>query len=361
MDNQPAGIAFALIGHQDSWEKARGFVNNIRLTGNMQELSIDKIREVYTYLPPRVLFELCFRSIKNGEINGVYLECFIPPDELDIAHLQKNIAKVRETCDLAAKLGASVVSLGGFSSIVLESGNTALTKLNNTNFTTGNTLTAAFISRGVEKACEFWDQSMEDSTLLIIGSTGDIGLACVSYFSDKVKKLILCARNTGPLKKQSAELGSKGIANSFSTTIKDHVKDADIIISVASSIVAEKDFDQLSEHTIVCDAGYPKNLQNKYLHNHQRYFCGGMGISEMEFSSEDNIHGSFYQFPVKNVAHGCLFESVVLAMDQCHCAFSKGRGNITVQDMEKILAMAKSHGIETAPLFNDKAIIQTKN
>jgi fatty aldehyde-generating acyl-ACP reductase len=360
MDNQSPGIKFAFIGHQDSWEKAQKFVNNIRITGNMQELSIDKIKEVYTYIPPRVLFELSFNSVRSGEIKGAYLECFIPPDELDMAHLQKNIGKVKATCYLADEIGVSIVSLGGFSSIVLESGNVALTKINNTNFTTGNTLTAAFIAKGVEKACEFWGLSSEDATLLIIGSTGDIGSACVSYFSGKVKKMILCARNTGPLKKQSFELSARGISNSFSTSIQEHIKDADIIISVASSIIAENDFDQLSDHTIVCDAGYPKNLQNKYLHNHDRYFLGGMGVAEKGYSSENDIHKSFYQFPLKNAVHGCLLESVVLAMDECYWAFSKGKGNITVSGMETILEMAKLHGIEPAPLFNSEEIIQAK-
>jgi predicted amino acid dehydrogenase len=360
MDNQSSGIKFALIGHQDSWKKAQDFVNDIRVTGNMVDLSIDKIKEVYTYIPPRNLFELTMNSKKTGAIKGAYLECFIAPDELDMAHLQKNIGKVMETCDLAAKMGASIVSLGGFSSIVLESGNAALTKINGTNFTTGNTLTSAFIAKGVEKACEYWDQPLADATVLIIGSTGDIGSACVSYFSGKVKKIILCARNAGPLKKQSCELSSTGINNTYSITIREHVKDADIIISVASSIIADNDFDQLSDHTIVCDAGYPKNLQNKYLNNHQRYFLGGMGVVEKGYSSEDDMHESFYQFPVKNAAHGCILEAIVLAMDQCYCAFSKGKGNITVSAMEEILEMAKSHGIEPAPLFNNDEIIPSK-
>jgi fatty aldehyde-generating acyl-ACP reductase len=360
MDNQPSVIKFALIGHQDSWEKTQQFVNNIRFTGKMEALSIDKIKEVYTYIPPRILFETTFNSIKNGEIKGAYLECFIPPDELDIAHLQKNIDKVKETCRLAAKMGASVVSLGGFSSIVLESGNESFTKIDNTSFTTGNTLTAAFIAKGVEKASEFWNQSIGNATVLIIGSTGDIGSACVSYFSGKVKELILCARRAGPLIKQSGELSAKGIANSFSTTVKEQVRKADIIICVASSIIAENDFDQLSDHTIVCDAGYPKNLQNNYLKNHERYFLGGMGIIKNGYSSENNIHETFYQFPVKNAVHGCLFEAIVLAMNQSYCAFSSGKGNITVSNMEKILQMAASHGIETAPLFNNEETVQLK-
>ena len=72
------------------------------------------------------------------------------------------------------------------------------------------------------------------------------------------------------------------------------------------------------------------------------------------------LYGLIYHFPVKNAAHGCLLEAIVLAMDECYCAFSRGKGNINVSAIEKILQMAKSHGIELAPLFNNEEIIQLK-
>src|ERR1019366_6274977 len=143
----------------------------------------------------------------------------------------------KKACEVAALLGASVVSLGGFSSIILETANQSITNIDNTFFTTGNTLTAAFITKGVEKACEHWEIKLEDSKMLIIGSTGDIGSACVSYFSGKVSELLLCARQPGPLQKQSHELTLKGIRHISSTSLKDIVPKADIVISVASSIL----------------------------------------------------------------------------------------------------------------------------
>ncbi|WP_332910524.1 hypothetical protein [Algoriphagus boritolerans] len=81
-----------------------------------------------------------------------------------------------------------VVALGGFTSIILESGGANLQAIQGTKFTTGNTLTAALIADSLVKACQKWNQPLKDSTLLIIGSTGDIGSACVRYFSNKVKK-----------------------------------------------------------------------------------------------------------------------------------------------------------------------------
>jgi fatty aldehyde-generating acyl-ACP reductase len=66
-----------------------------------------------------------------------------------------------------------------------------------------------------------------------------------------------------------------------------------------------------------------------------------------------------YKFSLPNVSHGCLLESVVLAMENKLCAYSKGKGNITINAMNEVLQMAESHGIGTAPLFNGSIIMQT--
>ena len=361
MDYQPARIKFAIIGHQDSWETVMQFVNGIRFAGDGEELPLHKVQETFTYIPPRKLFDIEVNSAINGKINGVYIETFIAPDELDIKHLRKNIEKVKKACELAAKLGASVVSLGGFSSIVLETGNESFSKIGNTFFTTGNTLTAAFIAKGVEKACAHWDMKLQNSRLLIIGSTGDIGSACVRYFSGRVKELLLCARQPGPLQKQSEELMQKGVRHVSSPLLKELVSKADIVIGVASSIIDNNDLDMLPKHAIVCDAGYPKNLQSTKIHNHERLFYGGMGIVTQGFYFENNAHNILYKFSMPGVAHGCLLEAIVLAMEKEYLAYSKGKNNINVQSMEKILEMAEKHGIQPAPLFNSKLIDETKS
>ena len=320
------------------------------------DLSLDKVQQIFTYIPPRKLFDIEVYNKDLSAISGIYIETFIPPDELDLKYLRKNIHKVEKACEVCASLDIPVVSLGGFSSIVLETGGQLLSKISNTYFTTGNTLTAAFITKAIERACALWHQPLSKSRLLIIGSTGDIGSACAAYFEDKVQELLLCARQTGPLQKQSQHLTAKGISNTTSTSLKELVNKADIIISVASSIVEKENLKGINAHTIICDAGYPKNLQDTFLNNHKRIFYGGMGIVTNGFEFSNNLEQVFYKFPLRNVAHGCLLESVVLALENRECSFSYGKGNITVEAMNDILAMAYRHGIQTAPLFN-KAII----
>ena len=192
MGNRSSNIEFALIGHQDCWRKIIRFVDF--LSTGKQSLTAEKIAEVYSYIPPRKLFDIEVNSITGQIAKGCYIETFISPDELGMRFWKKNVMKVREAATCARLTGAGVAGLGGFTSIVLEGRDNSLNENSATMFTTGNTLTAAFIVNAVEKACMRFNKDLKEQKLLIIGATGDIGSACVNYFTGKVNAFLLCAR-----------------------------------------------------------------------------------------------------------------------------------------------------------------------
>jgi predicted amino acid dehydrogenase len=181
MGYQPPDIDFALIGHQDCWKKVTRFVQY--LSKDKRCLSPEKVSEVYSFMPPRTLFDVEIQSITGQKAKGCYIETFISPDELEPRHWKKNVIKVHEAAACARNLHANIAALGGFTSIVLEGRNDTLNDGSTTKFTTGNSLTAAFIVKALEKACIKFDKQLEKQQLLIIGATGDIGSACVQYFS----------------------------------------------------------------------------------------------------------------------------------------------------------------------------------
>ncbi|MGB8193783.1 MAG: hypothetical protein WCF67_17760, partial [Chitinophagaceae bacterium] len=121
MDREPSLLKFAAIGHQDNWDKVVRFVNTIRALGEKQELTLQQIRDVYGFIPPRTLFDVEMHSAITGSCKGIYIDTFIAPDELDAKHLRTNLQKVKQACEHAAALNIPVVSLGGFTSIILES------------------------------------------------------------------------------------------------------------------------------------------------------------------------------------------------------------------------------------------------
>jgi len=350
MGYQPADIDFALIGHQDSWKKITGFTDFLC---HGRRLSAEKVSEVYSFIPPRKIFDIEIQSITGKKAKGCYIETFISPDELGLRHWKKNVIKVKEAADCARKLHANIASLGGFTSIVLEGRNDTLNNGSSTRFTTGNSLTAAFIVKSLEKACIKFDKQLENQQLLVIGATGDIGSACVQYFSGMVKKLLLCARQHITLQELQRELQEKGLQAESSTELITLPPQADLIIAIASSTIQNFLPSLCKNDVIICDAGYPKNLIfDLRFAFEDRLYCGGMGQIKSGYQFTPSIHHDFYDFPVKDVAHGCMLEGVILAFEKLYIPFSTGRGNITPDKIELIYSLAQKHGITEAPFFN---------
>ncbi len=357
MDSTASDVAFALIGHQDSWLKISGFVNLLRDNANGHEMTKDKIAEVYSYFPPRAIFDIEVRSTTGKLSKGKYIETFISPDELTVKYWKKNISKVKEAADCATKLQAGVTTLGGFTSIVLEGRVDMLNTDSSSKFTTGNTLTAAFIVKSLEKACIHFNKDLREQTILIIGATGDIGSACVRYFSGKVNKLLLCARQQNLLLQQEKDLAEKNVSVKASADVTELLPEADIIIAIASSIIEDFNSKLCKKDVIICDAGYPKNLIfNMPEDLMDRMFCGGMGIVNGGFDFIPGFHHDLYDFPIKNIGHGCLLEAVVLAFESKNVAYSTGKGNISPERIEDMYAMAQRHGITEAPFFNTNRV-----
>jgi len=353
MDRATPSLDFAIIGHQDSWQNITDFINGIR-TLEEGELTTKKIKDIYSYIPARSLFKMKVRSKTGAVVNGVYIESFIEPDKLDIPFLRMNIGKVRNAVSYTKKMGAKIATLGGFTSIVLE-GNIDSFSEGETKFTTGNTLTAAFIVKGIEKAAIGQNLNLEDASVLIVGATGDIGMACVRYFKNKIKKCLLCARNNQQLEKLANELKSENLQVLYSTSVQDLIPEADVIICVASSTGIK--LTDLKKNAIICDAGYPKNLETKIEHlDGIHLYHGGMGQISFGYDFEPDYSNHFYRYAAPNIGHGCVLEAVVLAFENKFESFSAGKGMITVDKMEEIYRLSLKHGIVLAPFYNAKGL-----
>lgn len=351
MGREPARLDFAVIGHQESWERV-DLLFRVMRDGGSAPLSDDVLHGTFGYIPPRPVFQARMHSIQGHTVEGVYIETFIPPDELDLAHRQRNLERIEEACAVAAAR-ASVVGLGGLTSVLLEMAGRHREWIDGTAFTTGNTLTAAFVCRGIEQAAAEHGIDLEQASLLIIGATGDIGRACVRWFAEDVEELLLCARQEPALAVMAEEHIAKGGKARFSTKIEALLPFADVIISVATSPIAQFPERSLRPHLVSCDSGYPKNLANSLPQRLQEQsFLGGFGKVTAGFEFSPYSAEEFYSYPVPHVAHGCMLEAIVMAMDGQVRPFSSGRGGITLDSMHVILEMASRHGVVPAPLFH---------
>jgi predicted amino acid dehydrogenase len=291
-------------------------------------------------------------STAGAKARGVYIDSFIPPDRLDADYLHENLARVRKAAACAIHQGAKIVSLGGFSSILIEGDFNQLPERGDTVFTTGNTLTVAFIVQGIKKMCALEGREPGRSTLLIVGATGDVGSGCARCLAPFVSRVLLNARNAERLRKLAAELEGNGIEVEIATDVQRFSQEADIVICAASLASPSLLLGRLAPRAIVCDAGYPKNLSASPEMGDAKIFFGGLGQITGGLSFAPDLHGVLNRHPFPDVVHGCLLEGMALALEGRRQPFSQGRGFITRERVEEIEAMAARHGIYLAPLYN---------
>jgi fatty aldehyde-generating acyl-ACP reductase len=350
-------VDFALIGHQECWRAAADVLAVLRGPEH-PPLPDDEIKDILPWIPPRAVCHVDVGSITGAKARGLYIDSFIPPDRLEPAHIHDNLARVRGAAAYAIKAGAKIVSLGGFSSILIEGNFDRLPERHGTVFTTGNTLTVAFIVQGIEKMCAMEGRDLRRSTLLIVGATGDVGSGCARCLAPVVKRVLLTARNAERLRRLAAELEADGIEVEIAAALEQFSTEAGVVICAASLASPSLLLGRIAPDAIVCDAGYPKNLSPNAQMSGVKVFFGGLGQITGGMSFKPDFQGILNRHPFPDVAHGCLLEGMALALERRFEPFSEGRGFITPERVEEIEAISERHGIFLAPLYNAEGPIE---
>jgi fatty aldehyde-generating acyl-ACP reductase len=368
------GVDFALIGHQESWRAAADVLAVLR-GPERTPLPDDEIKDILPWIPPRAVCHVEVGSRAGAKINrtkarGLYIDSFIPPDRLEAAYVHENIARVRGAAACAIKAGAKIVSLGGFSSILIEGNFDQLPERHDTVFTTGNTLTVGFIVQGIKRMCALEGRNLRRSTLLIVGATGDVGSGCARCLAPLVKRVLLSARNLERLRRLAAELQAGGVQVEIATDLlktgllkNDRQRfsaEADVVICAASLASPSLLLGRIAPDAIVCDAGYPKNLSPNAQMPGAKVFFGGLGQITGGLKFAPDFHGILNRHPFPDVVHGCLLEGMALALEGRFEPFSQGRGSITPERVEGMETIAARHGIYLAPFYNAEGTAEVK-
>ena len=349
-------VDFALIGHQESWRAAADVLAVLR-GPERTPLPDDEIKDILPWIPPRAVCHVEVGSIAGvRRARGLYIDSFIPPDRLEAAYVHENIARVRGAAACAIKAGAKIVSLGGFSSILIEGNFDQLPERHDTVFTTGNTLTVGFIVQGIKKMCALEGRNLRRSTLLIVGATGDVGSGCARCLAPLVKRVLLSARNVERLRRLAAELQARWSSGG----------DRDRSGRSQAILRRGRRRDLRGESGVACRFCWAgsRPTQSFAMRATRRtspqarrclapkVFFGGLGQITGGLKFAPDFHGILNRHPFPDVVHGCLLEGMALALEGRFEPFSQGRGFITPERVEEMETIAARHGIYLAPLYN---------
>jgi fatty aldehyde-generating acyl-ACP reductase len=246
------------------------------------------------------------------------------PEMRDIK-LKRVVEKTEQAIAICAEEGCTVAALGAFTSIILQGQEADLATKYGLRITSGNTLTAALIVESIEDLARRFRLELAESSMAIIGASGDIGSACFAHFSDKVKRLWLTARGLTSLKELVHRRAPRTTAEVVVTD--DNVqalKQARFVIFVTSAHQHLVSLDAFSPGTVVCDASAPLNVQTNGALRPDVFVYHG-GIAQLPFPLDP---GFDIGLASPTTFYGCQVEGILMAADpSLPCSW--GRGDIT--------------------------------
>ena len=308
------------------------------------------VKSFFRNVPPFSLFQvkkIC--SLIGNEVDGDGIVLPLLPDQFVSEPETLILDKIVAAGKLAEKRGASIIGLAGFTSIIGNEGHEVSEQLSIA-VTSGNTFTASLATRGLLKASRIMGIRLEEASIAVIGATGDIGSACATILADLAPNMILAARNEERLEEFAKKLRKEKRVNVEVTKYpKDAARKADLILTATSAITTIIEPKHLKPGAVLCDVALPANIAKEVslLRDDILVFEGGLArIPFPERARGKNWHRLF----PGGIIHGCLGETIILALEGRLEDFSVGRGNITKAKIDEIERLSRKHGFELAPL-----------
>jgi len=290
-------------------------------------------------MSPKIASEVTgIRSLTGAETEGWLIACPLTPKQMiETLPLEAVYSRIVKCCQLAHSLGADLIGLGAFTSVVGDGGVT-IAERSPIPVTTGNSYTVATAIQGTLKACDLLEVVPETATLAVIGATGAIGKTCAQVLGKRFAETILIGRDLERTRAVAAELDNAHAA----TDIKE-IRRADAIITVTSSDAAIVHPEHLKPGAIVCDVARPRDVSVRVAKERPDVLVIEGGV--VSVPGEPNFNFNF-GFPPKT-AYACMSETMMLALEGRAESYTVGK-DVSPEQVEETIGWAAKHGFEVA-------------
>ena len=132
-----------------------------------------------TYFPPVYISEIegIASQATGKQVKGWFLACPYTPRRMMQLPEGAVYRKIIQTGRMAERLGANILGLGAFTSVVGDAGTTIANRLA-IPVTTGDSYTVMMAAQAIRDAAKVMDIEMKDATVAVVGATGSIGRVC---------------------------------------------------------------------------------------------------------------------------------------------------------------------------------------
>lgn len=283
------------------------------------------------------------RSAEGTEGEGWFIACPLTPRQLLTLPEEEVWSRLTKAAELAQSLGAGIIGLGAFTSVVGDGGKTLADRVDIA-VTTGNSYTVATAIQGVFEAAKLLEIDPATCTAAVVGATGSIGKTCARLLGRSFGKLVLVGRDQERLEQLAAEIAPAARSEvTLSTSVASALPGADVIVTVSSAVDAIINPEDLKPGAIVCDVARPRDVSVRVSRERKDVLVIEGGVVEVPGDVQFNFD---FGFPAKT-AYACMSETISLALAGRFEDFTLGK-DVSVEQVDEISAIAEEQGFRLA-------------
>lgn len=293
-----------------------------------------------TFFPPVYISEIegITSQATGKQIKGWFLACPYTPRRMMQLPERTVYRKIIQTGHAAEKLGANILGLGAFTSVVGDAGVTIAKGLD-IPVTTGDSYTVMMAVQAIREAAKVMDIKMSDATVAVVGATGSIGRVCAELIAGEAARTLLIARDEKKLEALQEKLKVQARSELCISTTMDVLKDAQLILTVTSAIHDVIRPEHLQPGSVVCDVARPRDVSAMVaaVRDDILVIDGGM----VDVPGPVDFHFNF-GFP-EGKAYACMAETIAIALEGRFEDYTVGK-DLTLSRVQEITAIAEKHG-----------------
>ncbi len=298
-----------------------------------------QINFLSTFFPPLYISEIegVTSAATGKQIKGWFVACPYTPQRMLELPEKTVYRKIIQTGRLAEKLGAQMLGLGAYTSVVGDAGVTVARALD-VPVTTGDAYTVAIAVESVREAARRMEIDLPSASAAIVGATGAVGRVCAQLLARDVAELHLIGRRTEALEELRQRLEGNRARIRTSTSLEG-LRQCRLMITVTSALHTVVEPRHLQPGSVICDVARPRDVAAQVAAARQDVLVidGGM----VEVPGPVDFHFNFGFPPGK--AYACMAETMILALEGRFEDYTLGR-EISLQRVEEISALARKHG-----------------
>jgi predicted amino acid dehydrogenase len=293
------------------------------------------------YQPPYLISRVRkVSSVLGHEVQGFFVVCPLLPKQMLELETEFVLERIVGAGRIAERLGARILGLGGYTSIVGDKGRTVASRLSIA-VTSGSAMTAWSAVEAVRRLAARRGVDPGRSTLAVIGASGSIGSLCTKVLAPSVQKVIITARHEDRLERLRGEL-AQSCPTEVRIELDAHkaVAAANLVITTTSAPDALFTVEELRPGSVVADVSVPKNISKVENPRNDVTVVDGGRVKlpgRPEFSVDIGLS--------RGVVYACMAETMALALEGRLENFSLG-DNISPAKVDEIGRIAVKHGFE---------------